>query len=117
MEVAEDEVAVVQLVVDRGIGNQDAGQPADEELRDERQCEQHRGPDAADLERGQRGREVLLQVRAQLVGQLPAVPHRILLSPRQHRDHLDQLGVCGQRPVRVRVSAQDVRQRHRVGVI
>jgi hypothetical protein len=56
-------------------------------------------------------------VRAQLVGQLPAVPHRILLGAGQHGDRLDQFGVCRQRPVGIGVGAQDVRQRHRVRMI
>jgi len=73
--------------------------------------------DAANPEGGQRGREVLLEVRAKLAGQLPAAPRRILLGTGEHGDRLGQLGVCRQRPVRGGVGAQDVRQRHRVRVV
>ena len=46
-----------------------------------------------------------------------APPDRVLMRPGQHRDRLAQLAVGGQAAVQVGVHAQDVRQRHRVGVI
>jgi hypothetical protein len=40
-----------------------------------------------------------------------------LLGARQHGDGLGQFAVGGQRPVRMQVGAQDVRQDHRVAVV
>jgi hypothetical protein len=45
--------------------------------------------DALYLECFQRGGEVLAQQRAELVGQLLAVPDRVLLGAGQYRDRLD----------------------------
>ena len=46
-----------------------------------------------------------------------AVPNGVLLGAGQHRDGLGQLGVGGQRPVRVHVGAQHVGQDERVAVV
>jgi len=46
-----------------------------------------------------------------------AVPDRVLLGAGQHGDGLGQLGVGGQRPVRVQVGAQHVGQDDRVAVV
>lgn len=62
------------------------------------------------LEGVEGGGVVLAQQRPDLVDQLLAVPHRVLLGAGQDRDRLDQLGVGGQRPVGVHVGAQDVGQ-------
>jgi hypothetical protein len=42
---------------------------------------------------------------------------RVLLSAGEHSDGLGQLGVDGQRPVRISVGADDVGQQYRVGGI
>jgi hypothetical protein len=60
MEVAHDEVAVVDVIVDGGVADQDPGQAADQELRDERQREQHRrGVPEPAAEQGAEEAEVL----------------------------------------------------------
>ena len=46
-----------------------------------------------------------------------AVPDRVLLGAGQHGDGLDQLGVGGQRPVRVQVGTQHVGQEGRVPMV
>jgi hypothetical protein len=78
------------------------------------------GPGDAALERGEGGQEggiVLAQVGAEPVMGLGAVPDRVLLGAGQHRDGLGQLGVVGQRPVRVQVGAQHVGQDEGVAVV
>ena len=75
-------------------------------------------PPAGQLgERGDGGRVEVFEQVADLVADLLAGPHRVLLGPGQHPDGLGQLGVGGQRPVRVGIGAQDVGQQHRVGGI
>ena len=61
-------------------------------------------------EGGQEAGVVLAQVGAELVVGGGAVPDGVLLGAGQHRDGLGQLGVGGQRPVRVQVGAQHVGQ-------
>ena len=68
-------------------------------------------------EGGQEAGVVLAQVGAQLVVRAGARPDGVLLGAGQHRDGLGELGVGGQRPVRVGVGAQDVRQHDRVAVV
>ena len=68
-------------------------------------------------ERGQRGRVEVFEQVADLVADLLARPHRVLLGAGQHPDGLGQFGVGGQRPVRVGIGAHDVGQQHRVGGI
>jgi hypothetical protein len=60
---------------------------------------------------------VLVQDRPQLVGGFAAAPDRLLLRARQNRDRLGEFAVGGQRAVHVGINAQDVRQRHRIGVV
>ena len=55
-------------------------------------------------------RVVLAEQRAELVGDLLAVPDGILLSARQHGDGLRQLRVGWQWPMRGPVGAQNVGQ-------
>jgi hypothetical protein len=74
------------------------------------------GPGAGG-EGGQEARVVLAQPGAQLLHQLGAPPHPVLVSPREHGDRAGQTTVVGQHPVQVRVGAQDVRQRHCIDVI
>ena len=66
---------------------------------------------------GQEAGEVLAQVGAEPVVRGGAVPDGVLLGAGQHRDGLGQLGVGGQRPVRVHVGAQHVGQDERVAVV
>ncbi len=73
--------------------------------------------DAPDLEGGQRRREILLEVGAELIVELGSVPDRVLLSTGEDRDGLDQFGIGRQRPVDVGIRAQDVSQGHSVGVV
>ena len=78
------------------------------------------GPHDAAFGRGVGGQEagvVLAQVGAELVVRGGAVPNGVLLGAGQHRDGLGQLGVGGQRPVRVHVGAQDAGQDDRVAVV
>src|SRR5271166_2410839 len=60
---------------------------------------------------------VLAQDRPQLVGGFAAAPDRVLLGSRQNRDRLGEFAVGGQRAVQVGIDTQDVRQRHRIGVV
>lgn len=62
------------------------------------------------LERHQGGWVVFPQMRTQLVHQLLTVPYCDLLRACRHRDCLRKLGICGYRPVRMGVGAQDVGQ-------
>ena len=68
-------------------------------------------------EGGQEAGVVLAQVGAELVVRGGAVPDGVLLGAGQHGDGLGQLGVGGQRPVRVHVGAQHVGQHDRVAVV
>ena len=74
-------------------------------------------PPVARGEGGEEAGVVLAQVGAELVVRGDAVPDGVLLGAGQHRDGLGELGVGGQRPVRVQVGAQDVRQDDRVAVV
>ena len=65
---------------------------------------------AGTAEGGQEAGEVLAQVRAELVLRVHAFPDRVLLGAREDRDGLGELAVGGQRPVRVQVGAQHIRQ-------
>jgi hypothetical protein len=60
--------------------------------------------------------EVAEQV-ADLVADLLARPYRVLLGAGEHSDRLGQLGVGGQRPVCISVSADEFGQQYRVGGI
>ena len=68
-------------------------------------------------ERGQEPRVVLLQPGPQLLHQLGAPPHRVLIRAGEHRDRPGQATVVRQHAVQVRVGAQDVRQRHRISMV
>ena len=68
-------------------------------------------------ERHQRGRVEVFEQVADLVADLLACPHRVLLGAGQHPDNLRQLGVGGQRAVRIGIGAHNVGQQHRVGGI
>ena len=78
------------------------------------------GPGDAALGGGE-GREeagvVLAQVGAELVVRGDAAPDGVLLGAGQHRDRLGELAVGRQRPVRVQVGAQYVRQDDGVAVV
>jgi hypothetical protein len=60
---------------------------------------------------------VLAQMRAKPVVRGGARPDGVLLSAGEHRDGVGELGVGGQRPVRVGVGAQDVGEHDRVAVV
>jgi hypothetical protein len=60
---------------------------------------------------------VLAQQRAQFVGGPGAAPGGVLVCAGQYCDRLDQVGVGRRFAVDVLVGAQDVGQRHRVGVV
>ncbi len=68
-------------------------------------------------ERGQRGRVELLEQRPDLVADLLARPHRVLLGTSEHPDRLCQRGIGRQQPVCSGIGAQDVGQQRRVGGI
>jgi len=89
-----------------GCGGQDsarigAGQPPGRQLG-----EGHQG-----------GRIEVFEQVADLVADLLAAPHRVLLGAGQHLDGLGQVGVGWQRAVRVTIGAHDIGQQHRVGGI
>jgi hypothetical protein len=64
-----------------------------------------------------RGGKVLAQQGPKLIGDLLAVPRRVLPGAGQHRDRLGQLGVGRQAPVNRHIGAQNVGQHQRVGVV
>jgi hypothetical protein len=65
-------------------------------------------------ERGQRGRVVLAEQRADLVGDLLAIPDGVLVGACEDPYSFGEFGVGGQRSVRVGVGAQDVGQHERI---
>ena len=65
----------------------------------------------------QGGRVEVFEQVADLVADLLARPHGVLLGAGQDSDSLGQFGVGGQRPVRVGIGAHDVGRQHRVGGI
>lgn len=69
------------------------------------------------LDGGEEAGEVSVQVGAEFVAGLGAVPDGVLLGPGEHGDGLDDLAVVGERPVGGGVGAQDVRQDHGIKVV
>ena len=57
-----------------------------------------------------KGRVILAEQRAELVGDVLPIPHSVLLCARKYGDRMGQLGVCWQGPMRCPVDAQNVRQ-------
>ena len=68
-------------------------------------------------ERHQCGRVEILEQVSDLVADLLAAPHGVLLGAGEHPDGLGQVGISRQRSMRSGISAHNVGQQHRVGGI
>jgi hypothetical protein len=74
-------------------------------------------PARAGRERGQETGIELAQPGTQLLHELGAPPHPVLIGPGKHRDRAGYCRVVGKHSVQVGIGAQNDRQRHRIDVV